>query len=666
MFKWFHSSIKNKLLIAFLVVGFVPILFFTIYMLFLTQSEIVQKSLYEEKIQIDKIDKIISLHLRQLYHEIAFLSSVEIMDDIVTEDLDKRITILLEKKAKDLQLDVALYVVNKHGKIISSSKEINSSIVPTKIEGFFNKDKKLYFYHAIYASFNATQQLGYLVLEYNLENLELFLTDKKNINTFLLSQEKQMVIGTKVPFVFDTHHNEIIDEHHIVVYKKEQNFLQGWYLVYAVDKKIALAFLYDFLEFILYMIPFILVVIIFISFEFSKKVTTPIRKLTSLTQTITKTKNFDTNIVINTQDEIGVLSNSFNLMLFMTNKALNELQQENKMRLERFIHLVQIFHSIMATKTTQECIEISIQKLKELVVDAEVSFSKTKLKNAIPLEVINYKSGKKEFFGSLYIEQSHLEQENEKEFFLSVAQMITLQLERIMLVDKTVAASEAKSAFISNMSHELRTPLNSIIGFTQYLLIYEDLTPDQQEIIGNIESSSQYLLGMINDILDMAKIEAGKMDVHYENIELIPFLEDTFAMLMPLVEEKNLAFSFNCSLEKNFILFSDPKLYKQVVINLLSNSIKFTKEGSIEVFVFVQENKLYLEVVDSGIGLSKENLEKLFGDFVQVDNVMQKKHKGTGLGLQLSRKMAKLLNGDIILESKGESYGVKATFFVAL
>lgn len=666
MFKWFHSSIKNKLLIAFLVVGFVPILFFTIYMLFLTQSKIVQKSLYEEKIQIDKIDKIISLHLRQLYHEIAFLSSVEIMDDIVTEDLDKRITILLEKKAKDLQLDVALYVVNKHGKIISSSKEINSSIVPTKIEGFFNKDKKLYFYHAIYASFNATQQLGYLVLEYNLENLELFLTDKKNINTFLLSQEKQMVIGTKVPFVFDTHHNEIIDEHHIVVYKKEQNFLQGWYLVYAVDKKIALAFLYDFLEFILYMIPFILVVIIFISFEFSKKVTTPIRKLTSLTQTITKTKNFDTNIVINTQDEIGVLSNSFNLMLFMTNKALNELQQENKMRLERFIHLVQIFHSIMATKTTQECIEISIQKLKELVVDAEVSFSKTKLKNAIPLEVINYKSGKKEFFGSLYIEQSHLEQENEKEFFLSVAQMITLQLERIMLVDKTVAASEAKSAFISNMSHELRTPLNSIIGFTQYLLIYEDLTPDQQEIIGNIESSSQYLLGMINDILDMAKIEAGKMDVHYENIELIPFLEDTFAMLMPLVEEKNLAFSFNCSLEKNFILFSDPKLYKQVVINLLSNSIKFTKEGSIEVFVFVQENKLYLEVVDSGIGLSKENLEKLFGDFVQVDNVMQKKHKGTGLGLQLSRKMAKLLNGDIILESKGESYGVKATFFVAL
>ena len=216
------------------------------------------------------------------------------------------------------------------------------------------------------------------------------------------------------------------------------------------------------------------------------------------------------------------------------------------------------------------------------------------------------------------------------------------------------------------MSHELRTPLNSIIGFSQLLIMYEDLTEDQQDTVGNIESSAQYLLNMINEILDIGKIEARKMDVYLEPVNLLKIIHGSYNMLQPLADDKNLKFELitdNCALTN---LETDPKLFQQITLNLLSNAIKFTNEGSIKLEMFNDEEYLYVKVTDSGIGIEKDDLAQLFNDFTQVKNVMQKRHKGTGLGLSLSKKMANLLGGDVELRSDGLGLGAVSLFSIKL
>ncbi|MDQ7068496.1 MAG: HAMP domain-containing sensor histidine kinase [Sulfurimonas sp.] len=255
-----------------------------------------------------------------------------------------------------------------------------------------------------------------------------------------------------------------------------------------------------------------------------------------------------------------------------------------------------------------------------------------------------------------------MDDENERSFYASITSMIALQLDRIRLINKTMAASKAKSAFISNMSHELRTPLNAIIGSAQFLIAYEELSDAQQDSVGSIESSAEYLLNMINEILDIAKIEAGKMEVYKEKINILETLNNCYYMLQPLADEKGLDFELNSQNLTIFEIQTDPKIFQQITINLLSNAIKFTKEGFVKLTIYNDKKYLYIEIEDSGIGISKLDMLELFNDFTQVKNVMRKQHKGTGLGLSLSQKLAHILDGDVELFSAGLGYGCRATF----
>jgi len=170
---------------------------------------------------------------------------------------------------------------------------------------------------------------------------------------------------------------------------------------------------------------------------------------------------------------------------------------------------------------------------------------------------------------------------------------------------------------------------------------------------------------MINDILDIAKIEAGKMDPNFERVAILPLIQNSIDMLRPLAEKKKITLEFINQIDRDTMIQTDMKMYKQILVNLISNAIKFTPEGGeIRVMLYRKDNRLCLKVIDNGIGISQENLNKLFSDFTQVENVMQKKHKGTGLGLSLSRKMAEILWGDVQLESEGEGQGSVATFCI--
>ncbi|RUM66793.1 MAG: hypothetical protein DSZ03_00580, partial [Sulfurimonas sp.] len=200
-------------------------------------------------------------------------------------------------------------------------------------------------------------------------------------------------------------------------------------------------------------------------------------------------------------------------MIRTTHEALQHLEHENNMRLQRLIQLIDIFNTIIQTKSESDCIAVSVAYLKELTAKEDITFSKEPQprSGSMALYGNDFEHNEPLYYGYISLDLDTFDDTNEQEFYRSIATMIMLQLDRIRLIERTLSASHAKSAFISSMSHELRTPLNAIIGFAQYLLAYESLTDDQQDSIAHMESSAQYLLGMINDILDIAKIEAGKM-----------------------------------------------------------------------------------------------------------------------------------------------------------
>ena len=676
MLDFFQKSLRNKLLITFIFIGFLPFVTLLIYTIFLSESKIVNKIVNEQFNKTSSISQQINNSIDALTKEVKFMASIDVMDELLADDIDKKISRLLTQKSKDLNLKNSFFVLNKKSNIVAAS-DINTKLEKSDIKKIikhkiYTDDKTLYINQTISASFGKHKAIGYLILAYSLENFDTFLLFKSDSITYLINPRKNLIIGhaSNLQINFNKNEDSSITSKHLIVYKKMDNVLQDWYIVYSVPKSVALEFLYDFIRFMLYISIPIILLIIYISIKYAKGIVRPIEELTYITDNITNTQNYSAQLSINSKNEIATLSNSFNDMLKTTSSALSKLEEENKLRLKRFIQLIEIFNTIIQTKDEEECINTSMEQIKVLSDKSKLSFVKNELSDTtkphIPLYITDFEQNAKVYFGTIELGLEKFDDENEQRFYNSIGAMITLQLDKIRLIDRTMSASRAKSAFISNMSHELRTPLNAIIGFSQYMITYEDLSDEQQDTMANIESSAHYLLEMINDILDIAKIEAGKMEAHFEEIDILNLVKTTYNMLQPLVNDKGLIFELDTDNFENKSYKTDPKMFQQIVINLISNAIKFTENGSVRVELFTQNKHIFVSVKDSGIGISKEDIKQLFHDFTQVENIMQKKHKGTGLGLSLSKKMAQLLHGDVTIESQGLEHGTIALLSIEI
>jgi signal transduction histidine kinase len=226
-----------------------------------------------------------------------------------------------------------------------------------------------------------------------------------------------------------------------------------------------------------------------------------------------------------------------------------------------------------------------------------------------------------------------------------------------------------KSDFLATMSHELRTPLNSIIGFSEVLASNEQLNERQRRYATNIQSSGKMLLGMINDILDLAKIESGKMEVRSEDFSIRDVCEALVSLARPMAERKNIDLQSRLD-EAIPLLRQDSGKIRQIIYNLLSNAIKFTPEGGrVTLRARVESRQIVIEVEDTGIGIAEEDREKIFEKFRQAggpgqeDGVLTREHQGTGLGLSIVRELTKLLGGDVHLAS---TPGQGSTFTIRL
>ena len=225
-----------------------------------------------------------------------------------------------------------------------------------------------------------------------------------------------------------------------------------------------------------------------------------------------------------------------------------------------------------------------------------------------------------------------------------------------------------KSSFLANMSHELRTPLNSILGFTDVMLegLDGELTEYMNSDLRRIQKNGQHLLHLINDVLDMAKIESGRMNLHPETFKIHDVMDDVNSITSTLASEKNLSLYIADESDREMEIHADITRIRQVMINLVNNSIKFTEQGEIVICAKnIEDDRVLISVKDTGLGIPEEKLESIFQEFTQVDSSATRKVGGTGLGLPISRRLIEMHGGRLWAESTGIE-GQGSTFFVEM
>ncbi len=231
-------------------------------------------------------------------------------------------------------------------------------------------------------------------------------------------------------------------------------------------------------------------------------------------------------------------------------------------------------------------------------------------------------------------------------------ELLATKNEAIKSKEEAIQASKAKSSFLANMSHEIRTPLNGVIGISE-ILAGTQLCANQKDYVDTIETSSQLLLGLINDILDFSKIESGKLTINTQPTSLKECIYDIASIVTPKLKDKEISLSVNIDPNLPLTVMADDHRIRQVLMNLLSNATKFTEKGTVTIGVQCSENEqgYIFEVIDTGIGITQEQKNKIFEPFAQADNSITRRFGGTGLGLAISTQLVELMGGKLDIDS---------------
>lgn len=660
--RWDTLSIAFKLFTT-IVGGIALIVIALLTYLWVHESELMlkkeQDSIHAQSVLVANN---LNAHMEMLHKEILFLSHLEVMDDIVARDMDRRITSVLEQKATDLGESIVLFTMAPNGmisaaseaaKINTTSKDAqNISTALKNKKSYLYLGDKLYLFTPIYGSFYTQDLLGYLVLSYPLENFSRQLKTDQAFYRWLTPPFGTSIVYKYSHPLYDV--NAYLHDSYTL-----GGILDGWVLHYAMPKNEALALLYHFQMLFLVGFGLGLVLISGLVWIIVLRIIKPLRSLSDTAMAIATTGDYTQTVPETGNDEVGIMAHSFNALMFTTRMSMKRLEIEREKHWDKLISLIVFFNAITRSDTKESTIEIAMSEIRRFSNAKEVYF--TEEESEIDGIIIALDAVGNETHGTICIIEPQLTKATNERFYAALERMLALQMQRIELLGKTQAALSAKSAFLSAMSHELRTPLGSVLSLTQYMMIQPSTPEEIGETLGKIENSAYHLLGVINNILDLAKAESGKMEPHMEACDPIALISEAIELVYPLAEDKELIITTSyISIENTFV--SDPRLFGQVVINLLSNAIKYTAFGSIDVTLRYSEGIFILEIKDTGRGIAHEALAHIFDEFYRVRTTEQDQAEGSGLGLSLSKRIALLLRGDLHIISEGEGKGTTASF----
>ncbi len=296
---------------------------------------------------------------------------------------------------------------------------------------------------------------------------------------------------------------------------------------------------------------------------------------------------------------------------------------------------------------------------KDLLEEEEKKYLKiNSIKSLIIIPIVH----KEEFLGILMAHQfKHPRKWEETHFEIlkDTGSQVAIAINQAILYSKIQEATKLKNDFLAGMSHELRTPLNAIIGFSEMLLSenYGNINEKQKKFLNNIYISGEHLLRLVNDILDLSKIETGNMEIIYEKFQVQTPIKETVSVLNSLAVKRSV--TIEMEIEHDLSLSADLRRFKQIMYNLLSNAIKFSQEKErVKVKAFREGKNIRVEVHDRGIGITWIDREKIFKSFCQLDSSITRKQEGTGLGLTLTKKFIELHKGEINFESEKDKGSV--------
>ena len=242
-------------------------------------------------------------------------------------------------------------------------------------------------------------------------------------------------------------------------------------------------------------------------------------------------------------------------------------------------------------------------------------------------------------------------------------QLLANKLEEV--ATKSEAANRAKSEFLATMSHEIRTPMNGVLGMSE-LLFETSLNTEQQKYTHAINKSATALMTLLNELMDISKLEAGRLAIEYKNVELKPLLQEVIDFFAADVNHKPITLSLQLDPKLGIFYKTDPGRLRQILLNLVGNAIKFTQQGKVELRASLTESGLFFEVTDTGIGIDESVQQKMFELFIQADTSISRRYEGAGLGLAISKRIVEEMGGNIRLDSRlneGSSFYFTLPFY---
>lgn len=319
-----------------------------------------------------------------------------------------------------------------------------------------------------------------------------------------------------------------------------------------------------------------------------------------------------------------------------------------------FTIILLVILGILTKRLTQPLHQLSV-----VMETAKTESNNTRAKEEGPPEVQTIAKSFNQMIATLEDRDRELRNQN-----VILEEKVTERTRELAIArDKALQASQAKSIFLANISHELRTPLNAVIGYSELLIEAAEGTDQEffKEDLQKIQNAGEHLLELINNILDLSKVEAGKMELDIAEFAVIPLIENVTNVIKPLAMKKNNELLVAHRDELGTIISDETKI-RQALLNLLSNACKFTERGTISFQTSRDQHWIIFSISDSGIGMTEEQIGKLFNDFTQVDSSTTRKFGGTGLGLSISKRFCNLIGGEIEVASqpgKGSQFTVR-------